>query len=104
TAKLSDCNATSKENKEAIADILGVDNVGEATRVVVCCRGGNDAKDKYSYMGYGDCRSMELLAGGRKQCQWGCLGMGSCVDACVDHAVEVNMKGYSEINQEKCIT
>jgi Predicted NADH:ubiquinone oxidoreductase, subunit RnfB len=103
TAKLSDCCATSKKNKELIAEILGVENSGEATKVVVCCRGGNNAKDKYDYMGYGDCRSMELLAGGRKQCQWGCLGMGSCVDACVGHAIEVNMKGYSEVNQNKCI-
>lgn len=103
-AQLSECCATSKEKKEEIAKILGVTNSGEATRVVVACRGGNDAKDKYSYMGYGDCRSMELLAGGRKQCAWGCLGMGSCVDACHDHAVEVNLQGYSEVRQNKCIT
>lgn len=102
-ANLSDCASTPKANKDEIAEILGISNTGEATKVVVCCRGGNDAKDKYEYQGYGDCRSMELLAGGRKMCQWGCLGTGSCVDACVDHAVEVNMKGYSEINQDKCI-
>lgn len=103
-AKLSDCAATSKERKDEIATILGVTNSGEATKVVVCCRGGNDAKDKYEYMGYGDCRSMELLAGGRKQCAWGCLGMGSCVDACHDHAIEVNLNGYSEVHQDKCIS
>ena len=103
-AKLSECAATSREAKEEIAEILGVSDTGEATRVVVCCCGGNDAKDKYDYMGYGDCRSMELLAGGRKQCNLGCLGMGSCVDACPEHAVEVNMRGYSEIHQHKCIS
>lgn len=75
-AELSSCNATSKEKKEEIAEILGLTDTGEATKVVVCCHGGQDAKDKYDYVGYGDCRSMELLAGGRKQCAWGCLGNG----------------------------
>lgn len=102
-ADLSSCNATSKEKKDEIAAILGTTNTGVPTRVVVCCSGGNEAKDKYDYIGYGDCRSMELLSGGRKQCAWGCLGMGSCVDACHDHAVGVNSKGYSEVSQKKCI-
>lgn len=103
-AELSSCNATSKEKKEEIAEILGLTDSGEATKVVVCCHGGQDAKDKYDYVGYGDCRSMELLAGGRKQCAWGCLGTGSCVDACQHHAVTVKQKGYSEVSLSKCIS
>lgn len=103
-AELSSCNATSKEKKEEIAEILGLTDTGEATKVVVCCHGGQDAKDKYDYVGYGDCRSMELLASGRKQCAWGCLGTGSCVDACQHHAVTVKQKGYSEVSLSKCIS
>lgn len=103
-AELSSCNATSKDKKEEIAEILGLTDTGEATKVVVCCHGGQDAKDKYDYVGYGDCRSMELLAGGRKQCAWGCLGTGSCVDACQHHAVTVKQKGYSEVSLSKCIS
>ena len=103
-AELSSCNATSKEKKEEIAEILGLTDTGEATKVVVCCHGGQDAKDKYDYVGYGDCRSMELLAGGRKQCAWGCLGTGSCMDACQHHAVTVKQKGYSEVSLSKCIS
>lgn len=103
-AELSSCNATSKEKKEEIAEILGLTDTGEATKVVVCCHGGQDAKDKYDYVGYGDCRSMELLAGGRKQCAWGCLGTGSCVDVCQHHAVTVKQKGYSEVSLSKCIS
>lgn len=102
-AELSSCSVTSAENKQEIASILGITAEGGSFKVVVCCRGGNDAKDRYDYMGYGDCRSMQMLAGGRKQCRWGCLGMGTCVDACLQHAAEVNMRGYSEIHQEKCI-
>lgn len=103
-ASIGECNATSMQNKNEIAKILGVENNSVPTKIVIACRGGNHAKDKYHYQGYGDCRSMELLAGGRKMCKWGCMGMGTCVDACHDHAVEVhNDKGYSEIDHDKCI-
>ena len=103
TADIKACNATSVESKEKIAEVLGVEENFERTVPVVCCVGGNDAVDKYSYMGYGDCRSMELLAGGRKLCKWGCLGMGSCVDACPEHAIEVGDAGYSRITHSMCV-
>ncbi len=98
------CNATSAENKKAIGEIMGVAVNTKATRIVVACNGGNNAADKYEYMGYGNCKSMELLAGGRKQCQWGCLGMGSCTDVCPTHAIEVGMNGFAVVDKEKCIT
>jgi electron transport complex protein RnfB len=103
TASLSACNATATENKQKIAEILGVEDKSELTVPVVCCVGGNNAVDKYAYMGYGDCRSMELLAGGRKLCKWGCLGTGSCVDACPEHAIEVGQDGYSCIDHSMCV-
>lgn len=102
-ADINNCSATSKENKEAIGEIMGVSVSAEETKIVVCCHGGTNAKDKYEYMGYGDCRSMELLAGGRKECKWGCLGMGSCVDACPQHAIEVGPEGFTVIDYDKCI-
>ena len=102
-ADISACSSTSAKKKKEIGEILGVSVSAEDTKVVVCCRGGNRAQDKYEYMGYGDCRSMELLSGGRKLCKWGCLGMGSCVDACHDGAIEVGPDGYTQIDRSKCI-
>ena len=102
-ADINSCSATAVEHKEEIAKILGTSVSGEETIVVVACRGGHDALDKYEYMGYGNCRSMELLGGGRKICKWGCLGMGSCSDSCPEHAVNVNDGGYAEVDQSKCI-
>ena len=102
-ADISACSSTSAANKKLIGAILGVSVSAEDTKVVVACHGGMRAKDKYDYMGYGDCRSMELLAGGRKLCLWGCLGMGSCVDACHDGAIEVGPEGFTLIDRDKCI-
>ncbi|HKL94613.1 MAG TPA: RnfABCDGE type electron transport complex subunit B, partial [Clostridia bacterium] len=103
TADINKCKATAAANKQAIAEIIGVKVDSEQTVPVVCCVGGNDAVDKYDYMGYGNCRSMELLAGGRKQCNWGCLGMGSCTDVCPEQAIEVGESGYAVISHDKCI-
>ena len=102
-ADINACAATSAENKKAIADIMGQSIDAEETMIVVACRGGKYAVDKYEYMGYGNCRSMELLGGGRKQCKWGCLGMGSCVDSCPFSAMKVGEDGYAQVDREKCV-
>lgn len=102
-ADINACSATSAENKKLIADIMGQSIDAQETIIVVACRGGKNAADKYEYMGYGNCQSMELLGGGRKQCKWGCLGMGSCVDACPYMAIQVGQDGYAVVNREKCV-
>lgn len=103
-AKVTDCASTPKENREKIAEIIGSE-VGEVeeTIVVCACNGGQRCLDKYEYQGYGDCASIELLAGGRKACPTGCIGAGKCVDVCPYHAVEVNGEGVAEVNQQKCV-
>lgn len=102
-ADISACSATSVDNKNQIGEILGISVSAEETKIIVACRGGNNAVDKYDYMGYGDCRSMELLGGGRKQCKWGCLGMGACTDACPEHAIDVREGGFAVVDRTKCI-
>lgn len=90
-ANLSKCNATSRQGKANIAKILNlaVDN-SKRTVAVVRCNGGNLCKNKYEYQGYGDCVSAEILAGGSKACEYGCMGLGSCSDACRYNAISVS--------------
>lgn len=103
-AKLSDCNATPKDNKDKIAGILGVDNSGEETIVVVACMGGVNAKDKNTYRGYNTCEYASQVAGGTKQCPSGCIGLGTCNRLCPEGAITVNKEnGYAEVDQKKCI-
>lgn len=100
-ASLSSCSATSMESKEEIAKILGSADVGEKSIVVVACSGGNSCLDKYAYQGYGDCSSVELLAGGRKACPVGCIGMSKCIVECPYHAIELK-EGCAIVEQESC--
>lgn len=103
-SKLSECSATSSENKKKITELIGCENCEtEATIVVCACNGGARCLDKYEYQGYGDCASIELLAGGRKACPTGCIGAGKCVDACPYHAIDIPGNGVAVVTQSKCV-
>ncbi|MEG1527574.1 MAG: RnfABCDGE type electron transport complex subunit B [Clostridia bacterium] len=100
---INDCKATSKENKIEISNLLGVAFSGEEdTMAIVTCGGGINCQDKYEYQGYGDCISAQLLANGRKACQSGCLGSGSCVEVCPEDAIEIK-NGVAHVNPDLCI-
>jgi electron transport complex protein RnfB len=104
-ADVNRCPSASAENKKLINALIGsAAEVSERTAALVYCNGGNACREKYAYQGYGDCRSAELLSGGRKACYTGCIGLASCVDSCPHFAVEVNQKGYSEIDRKKCVS
>lgn len=103
-ALVSDCPSLNIKNRKEISLILGItEGDGNETTAVVACNGGKACKDKYEYLGYGDCKSAELLAGGRKACVVGCMGLGSCVDACHNFAAEVaSLDAVAKINKKKC--
>lgn len=91
---------------EAIAKISGI--MGVATekqirmRAQVMCSGTCDlAKVKYEYDGVNDCISAARLAGGHKLCPNGCIGYGSCVEACKFDAIKV-INGTAAVDYHKC--
>lgn len=101
-ADISGCSATSKANKDKIAEVLGVSNNEEEMSFVVACCGGNACEDKYDYHGYGDCASMQLLANGRKACPVGCMGAGTCSKNCDHNACSITSNGYAKIDDYYC--
>lgn len=103
TAKLESCGQTKQENLIEISNILGISYNGasEPTIAVVACNGGNRCKDKYDYQGYGSCVSQNLLADGRKACEVGCMGAGSCVDVCPYLAIKCS-EGYAHVDPDLC--
>ena len=104
-SKISDCPVSGLDQKRQIEHLTGQKSADEVKTVVaVCCNGGHDCLDKYEYLGYGSCQSAEILAEGRKACDVGCMGLGSCVEACMGaFAVHVNNdSGVAKINGRKC--
>lgn len=72
---------------------------------VVHCSGGCRAESGIPReMLTGDCRqALEDYPGGVLLCEWGCIGMGSCVNACRLDAVHINGSGAAQTDWEKCI-
>ena len=98
------CRPTFARKKEEINVILGTksEDMEETVAAVLCC-GGNDSKDKFAYKGYGNCRSVQMLAQGSKICPVGCMGLKDCSVACNYHAVDVcTEKKYSVVNRNRC--
>ncbi len=97
------CRVSAQEVKLKIAQILGKE-LKETTKVVAVlhCEGGIKVKDRFFYAGVKDCRMAGLLLGGQKECLWGCLGLGSCVEACPFGAISMSKEALPRIDKHKC--
>ncbi|HHT9124826.1 MAG TPA: RnfABCDGE type electron transport complex subunit B [Candidatus Brocadiia bacterium] len=101
-APVSGCTVGQEDVARLIANIMGV--VAEAKEksvAVVMCRAKN-VVDKFAYEGVSDCRAAALLHGGPKGCEYGCIGLGTCVEACMFEAMRMGSDGVPEIIEERC--
>lgn len=87
-----------------IAEIMGV-TAQSSTKMVafVHCQGDCEkAGTDYEYTGVNDCRMVGFVpGGGPKSCNSGCLGYGTCVQACPFGAISV-VNGVAAVDKEKC--
>ena len=86
-----------------VASIMGLEFSSMEKQIAfVDCTGGHRAEDNYDYSGVKDCRAQNLLYNGSKMCPEGCLGFGTCVDACQFGAIEMGPNGYPVVDPELC--
>jgi Na+-translocating ferredoxin:NAD+ oxidoreductase RNF subunit RnfB len=103
TATPDQCPVCSKEDVKAIADYLGIVAEEKEKKVaLVRCSGDIPHTVRSLYNGVRDCRSAVLVAGGAKGCDYGCLGFGSCAEACPFGAIEIR-KGLAVVHKELCV-
>ena len=103
-AKYSGCPVSNDAQRAKIAEIMGVSATDDSAkmRAVVRCSGSCDVtEEKYDYDGIRDCNAAARLRGGQKQCQYACLGFGSCVSACAFDAISVE-NGVAKVDEDKC--
>lgn len=71
-------------------------------RAVVHCTGGGAGFSKYRYEGVADCLAASLIpGGGALSCEYGCLGMGTCVKVCPTGALQVR-EGVAVVDGQRC--
>jgi len=103
---ISDCISRSMETAKKIADILGeeVEDVQPMVAQLFCRGGTNYAKDRFNYHGAtNSCSSAALIANGYKDCVYGCLNFGDCMEACPFDAIVMNEHGLPQIDKKKCV-
>ncbi|MBQ4558786.1 MAG: RnfABCDGE type electron transport complex subunit B [Tyzzerella sp.] len=87
-----------------IGEIMGQE-AGEQARMtafVKCAGTCEKANQDYKYYGVEDCTFMSFVQnGGPKSCNYGCLGYGSCVNACPFDAIHI-IDGIAVVDKEAC--
>ncbi len=97
------CPVAAPEAVANIADYLGIAAEEQEKRVaLVRCSGDIPNTVRSLYNGVRDCRSAVLVAGGAKGCDYGCLGFGSCADACPFGAIEIR-DGLAVVHPDLCV-
>jgi Na+-translocating ferredoxin:NAD+ oxidoreductase subunit B len=99
------CTVSSETGIEKIAGYLGIEASQEEKVVarLLCAGGKNEAHNRADYSGgLGTCRGESVVAGGPKECSWGCLGLGDCAGVCDFDAIHMNNNGLPVVTPEKC--
>ncbi len=104
-ASPSGCPVGGDDTATKVSEILGLeaDSTDKQIAFVKCGGTCDKAKDKYNYYGYNDCNAASILAGGSKKgCNFGCMGLGSCVSKCNFDAIHI-VDGVAKVDIEKCV-
>jgi len=97
------CAPGGNEVAKQVAAVLGVeaDEVKPMAAVVLCQGHHENAPLKLDYTGLKSCRMAAQLFGGPKDCVYGCLGFGDCVEVCEFNAIHI-CNGVARINPSYC--
>ena len=100
----SKCTVSSPEGIDRIAELLGVDAGKTEKRVArLHCAGGKGSSLQIAaYQGHESCRGAHLVAGGGKECTWGCLGLADCEVSCTFDAIRMNNELLPVVDVDKC--
>lgn len=103
-ARVDACPGNSTENIAKIAAILGKEAIDQDPQCAyVQCAGTCEAtKAKAQYVGIDDCRAAVLSGLSFMSCEYGCLGLGSCVKVCPQGAISIK-DDIAVVNPRLCV-
>ena len=103
-AAVNACPVGGESVGKKIAAVMGVEAEGaERMTAYVACQGSCEKTlSNYEYTGVADCRVMSFVpGGGPKSCSSGCLGFGTCANACPFDAIRIQ-DGVAVVDREAC--
>lgn len=103
-APVNGCPVGGSPVAEKIGEIMGVsaDAVDRKVAFVRCKGSCEVTHNQGNYVGVKDCRTAALSGMYVTDCDYGCLGFGSCVSVCPQQAIRV-VDGVAVVDPRKCI-
>ncbi len=104
-APINGCPVGGAPLAEKLAKYLGKEVVepAEKIRAYIFCHGHKDfAKTKQDYVGAQSCVGA-AMAGGNKDCSYGCVGYLDCLRSCAFDAIIETEDGVPAIVEDKCV-
>lgn len=97
------CSPGGEECVKEIARVLGVEAgaVERKTAVVRCDGTKENTNLKMEYQGINTCAAASGIHGGTKDCYYGCIGFGDCVNVCEYGAITIE-NSVARISPDKC--
>ena len=100
TGNITLCPACNGEKVAAIAEVLGVEPVEVEEKIAfIRCAGSAAGKERLADLP--SCKEAKEAGFLHSECQWGCIGIGSCIDRCEFDAMSLE-DGKVVIDKEKC--
>ena len=99
------CPVGGNDVMKNVAKIIGMEAVEKQAQIaVIRCSGSFEYRPRTNnYDGAANCTIAANLYSGDTGCQYGCLGLGECVDACTFDAMYMDEKtGLPVVIQDKC--
>ncbi len=98
------CIAGGEDLNQKVASLLNRKVAGFEKKVaIILCKGSSQkATLKYNYKGVKTCFAVSLVNNGDKDCNWGCLGYGDCVEICPFDAIYFNREAMPQVDSERC--
>ena len=95
-APVTGCTVGQAAVAKLVANIMGVKFEGKERVVAVVMCHARGVKDKFIYNGIKDCRAANIFGGGFLGCDYGCLGLGTCVEACKFEAMYMGRMAFQK--------
>lgn len=90
---------------ERVADLTGkkMAAMDDMIAVVRCSRVEGRVSHKHEYIGFASCTAANLGFGGPSACQYSCIGMGECAEACPFDAITM-VENFPVVDPDKCVS
>ncbi len=105
SAPVDGCPVGGADFSEQVGKIMGVEVTrGEREVARVMCQGGlKEIAYQGEYRGAQSCIAATLVSGGKKLCEYGCMGLGDCAAACPFDAIIMSDNRLPIVDNDKCV-